>query len=435
MLQKNLELELNIESLGINGEGVAKVDGAVVFVPYALPGEKVLAKIIFAKSSFYVAKILNIITSSPFRVLPPCPYFNKCGGCDIQHLCYEQQLLFKQNLVKNNLKNIAKVDVNVLPCEPSPNTLEYRNKFSFPISKNGVGMFKQNSHEIINIDNCHIQQPWAKDVIQIFNAFIKQSGNSVYDEQTKKGLLKHLVCRMEQNQLLVCVVINGSKLKNANLLIEMLKQKFNKFGLITNINTLCNNVIFGDKFEYFYGLKNITISQNQVLFNVSINSFLQVNSQIANLIYDNVTNQVENEVVVNAYSGAGLLTAMLAKKAKQVYGIEIIDSAHLNAEELIKLNSITNVKNICGDVKIELPKIKNFDTIVLDPPRKGCDKSVIDLINNQKPNKIVYVSCDSATLSRDIKNLTNYSVELIKPFDMFPQTKHVETLAILKLKD
>ena len=432
MLQKNSELELNIISLGVNGEGVAKHEGAVIFVPFALPNEKVKAKIIYAKSNFYVAKVMQVITPSPFRINPPCPYFLKCGGCDLQHLTYEEQLNFKTNLVKNNLKSIAKLEPIVLPCEKSDLSFNYRNKFSFPISKMGVGMFKQGSHEIIPIDNCLIQADWVKPVIKIFNTFISQSGNSVYNEQTKQGLLKHLVCRMEQNQLLVCVVINGNKLKHSEKLIEMLSDNFEHFGLMLNINTLCNNVILTDKFVYLHGLKTITISQNQILFDVSINSFLQVNTLVASKIYDEVIKHVTNEVVVNAYSGAGLLTAMLSKTAKHVYGIEIEKSAHLNAEELIKKNSITNVTNICGDVKVELQNIKNFNSIVLDPPRKGCDKTVIELINNVQPQKIVYVSCDSATLSRDINNLKGYNLIYVKPFDMFPQTKHVETLAVLE---
>lgn len=432
MLQKNLELELNISSLGINGEGVAKVDGAVVFVPFALPDEKVRAKIIYAKSSFYVAKVLEILKPSKFRVNPPCPYFNKCGGCDIQHLEYSKQLEFKTNLVKNNLKNIAKLDVPVENCEPSNNQFYYRNKFSFPISSQGVGMYKEGSHEIIPINNCLIQTDWARDIIEIFNKFINLSGNSVYNEQTKQGLLKHLVCRMEQNQLLVCVVVNGNKLKNADKLIKMISEKFMHFGLMLNVNTLCNNVILTDKFIYLHGFKTITMSQHQMVFDVSIDSFLQVNTFVANKIYDEVVAQVEGEVVVNAYSGAGLLSALLSKKAKYVYGIEIVKAAHLNAEQLIKRNSITNVTNICGDVKMELHNIKNFDTIVLDPPRKGCDKTVINLINLVSPKKIVYVSCDSATLSRDISNLTGYKITKVKPFDMFPNTRHVETLAVLE---
>ena len=432
MLQKNLELELNITSFGINGEGVAKHDGAVIFVPYALPDETVKAKIIYAKSSFYVAKVLQILKPSPFRIKPPCPYFGKCGGCDLQHLTYNKQLEFKTNLVKNNILNIAKQDITVLPCEPSNTQYYYRNKFSFPISPSGVGMFKEGSHEIITINNCLIQTEWAKSIIEIFNKFITLSGNSVYNEQTKQGLLKHLVCRMEQNQLLVCVVVNGNKLKNADKLIKMLSEKFEHFGLMLNENTLCNNVILTDKFTYLYGFKTITMLEHQIVFDVSIESFLQVNTYIANKIYEEVCDSVTDEIVVNAYSGAGLLSALLSKKAKHVYGIEIVKSAHLNAEQLIKRNRIKNVTNICGDVKMELHNIKNFNTIVLDPPRKGCDKTVINLINLVYPNKIVYVSCDSATLSRDISNLKNYKITKVKPFDMFPNTRHVETLVVLE---
>ncbi len=441
MINKNMDLTVEIIDLGINGEGIAKVDGAVIFVPFALINETVKIHIIYAKSKFYVGKILEIIKPSPFRVIPLCPHFSKCGGCDLQHLNYEQTLNFKTNLVKNALKNIGKIENaenKVLPCI-SKNSYYYRNKFSFPIGFDNahsfVGMYKENSHTIIEIENCYIQQKWAKVLIEIFNQFLNSNSNSVYDEQTKKGLIKHLVCRMENNQLLVCVVINGDKLNNYELLIKLLKPLFQNFGLMLNINTLNNNVILSNKYKHLYGINTIKMEENGLNYEISLNSFMQVNSEISKEIYNQVVNLVNNEIVVNAFSGAGVLSGLLCKTAKHVYGIEIVESSHLNAENLKQKNNLTNLTNILGDVSKELKNIKNFSTIVLDPPRKGCDAGVINTILNVDPEKIIYVSCNPATLSRDV-NLLKEKYELIwaQPFDMFPQTRHVETLALLQKK-
>ena len=439
MITKNMELEVSIIDLGINGEGIAKHEGAVIFVPFALKDEVVKIHIIYAKSKFYVGKIIEIIKPSKFRVKPLCPHFSKCGGCDLQHMQYNETLNFKTNLVLNTLKNIGKLDVDkkVLPCV-SANNYYYRNKFSFPIGFNEVGfvgMYKENSHNIIKIENCYIQQPWAQEVITIFNQFLKLNFNTVYNEQTKEGLIKHLVCRMEQNHLLVCVVVNGKKLNEHQKLVEMLNTKFESFSLMININELKNNVILSNNYKFLYGNPQITINQDGLTYDVSLNSFMQVNTQIANLIYAKVKQHVKNEVVVNAFSGAGFLSGLIAQSASHVYGIEIVESSHNDAEKLKLTNNIKNLTNILGDVNVELPKLKDFKFIVLDPPRKGCGKQIMETILNVMPENILYISCNPATLARDLSYLNNnYNIEFVQPYDMFPQTRHVETLVHLKRK-
>ena len=288
-------------------------------------------------------------------------------------------------------------------------------------------------YNIIKIENCVIQQPWALDVITLFNTFLQSNQNSVYNEQTKEGLIKHLVCRMEQNHLLVCVVVNGKKLNNYDDLIKLLQTKFDSFSLMININELKNNVILTENYKILYGNPQIALNQDGLQYNVSLNSFMQVNTEIATMIYNKVKDTVKNEVVVNAFSGAGFLSGLIAQTAKKVYGIEIVESAHLDAEDLKKNNNISNLVNICGDAKIELPKIKGFEFIVLDPPRKGCGKDVMDTILSVMPNNILYISCNPATLARDLAYLgNNYQIEFVQPYDMFPQTRHVETLVSLK---
>lgn len=442
MITKNMELTVRIVDLGVNGEGIAKHDGAVIFVPFALINEEVKIHIIYAKSKFYVGKIVEIIKSSNHRTTPLCPHFNRCGGCNLQHLKYEESLNFKTKLVENALTNIGKlpnISKLISPCISSPNEYYYRNKFAFPIGFNKhpyVGMFKENSHEIIEIKQCFIQQNWANTLINIFNEFLIQSNNSVYNENTKTGTIKHLVCRMEDNQLLVCVVINGKQLNNIELLKEMLAKNFNCFGLMLNINTKHNNVILTNEYKHIYGIKTINLQEGALKYEISLNSFMQVNTLIANKIYSKVCTLTKHETVVNAFSGAGVLSGLIAQNASRVYGIEIVKSSHENAENLKKNNELTNLTNILGDVSTELPKIKDFSFIVLDPPRKGCSQEVLNTIISVQPKNIIYISCNPATLARDLGNLKDYyNIQLIQPYDMFPQTSHVETLVHLKLKE
>ena len=266
---------------------------------------------------------------------------------------------------------------------------------------------------------------------------------SVYDETTEKGTLRHVVARGNDDGVLVTLVINGNGLKNTKPLIDLLQSKFENFGLNLNINTKKSNAILTDKFVNIYGLKELKFDEFGVRYAVGNGSFLQVNNYIKKAIYNAVLTNIEpDEIVIEGYSGAGLMTAMLASKAKHVYGVEIVEEAVKSADELMKKNDIKNVTNICGKCEEEIPKLIGKiekSIVVLDPPRKGCDLKVIEALAKAKPSKIIYVSCAPNTLGRDIKNLTElscgaYEIENITPFDMFPQTKHVETLAVLKLK-
>lgn len=439
-MKKNDILDVSIVDMGCNLEGIAKADGAVLFVPYAISGEKLKAQVINTKQRAYIAKILEITEPSPYRVKPRCPYFTKCGGCQVQHIAYEKQLELKNKLVQNAITNIGKLDIAVNPCVPCENQYYYRNKFAFPLNPETkkIGMFRTNSHNIVDISDCAIQQPWAKDVIDIVNSYVEKNDVSVYDETTKTGSLKHIVARCFANQYLITLVINDEKLPNIESLIDALKQKFDNFGLNYNINKSKNNVILSEKFRHIYGLKSIKCTEFGVNYEINNASFMQVNDDIKHKIYQAVFDAVSGDVVVDAYSGAGLLSAMLSKNAKQVYGIEIVPDAVKSADNLCRENKITNLKNICGDTAVELPKLAsklNKFSLVLDPPRKGCDPKVIETILKSAPEKIVYVSCNPSTLARDLCGLKEkYNVVSITPFDMFPETCHVETLAVLKLK-
>ncbi|MGN1221698.1 MAG: 23S rRNA (uracil(1939)-C(5))-methyltransferase RlmD [Christensenellales bacterium] len=444
MIKKNDIIAAQIENYGCNGEGVAKVDGQIVFLPYTLKGEKLTATIIYDKKNFLIAKPNNIYAQSKFRTTPPCPYFAKCGGCQLQHACYEHTLTIKQNIVQDAISKIGKINFKVLPCVASDMTYNYRNKFAMPCNPatRQLGMYRTNSHSIVDVEKCILQKSQINKLITVFNQYLKTTKTSIYDEHTKSGALKHLVAREIDDKLLITVVINADHLKDVNTLVELLKQNFDKFGLNLNINKLNNNVILSNKFINVYGLEQIDITENNISYSITNQSFLQVNNHIKNKIYDAVFDEIKNGVVIDAYSGAGLLSAMISKHAQKVYGIEIVKPATTSANLLKQKNHIENLTNINGDCAKVLPELleklsvqdKQNLTVILDPPRKGCDKKVLQSILTAKPKKIIYISCSPSTLARDLNILTDekeYKIQKIQPFDMFPQTKHVETLAIL----
>lgn len=443
-MQKNDEFVVTISNLGSNGEGVASVDNTVVFVPFALPQEKVKIHIVKVLKNFAYAKLVQVLEPAKQRVQPKCPVFKKCGGCQLQHLQYSSQLIFKQNLVQNNLKKFAGVDHAVLPCVPSSLEYAYRNKLSLPISEQKgkvvAGFYAPNSHNVIANTACVLQGEWAEKIVCIVLKYIELSGETAYSTM-QTGNIRHLVCRFVNNSLMVCLVTQTGTIKNSKLLIDLIKAQFDNFSLLTNKNNSKTNVILGDSFKLLYGYLTQQLTNFGIKYEVSPQSFLQVNQDIQNKIYKQVLDEIEpDSVVIDAYSGAGLLSAIVAQKARQVFGIEIVPSATQNANVLAKNNNISNMQNICGDSSIELPKLiqtlsKKSVTVILDPPRKGCDQKVVDSLIKTQPNKIIYISCNSATLSRDIKPLTSlYNIKSVTPFDMFPQTQHVETLMILTLK-
>ena len=442
-IKKNDELEVKIDRLGSNGEGVATVGGKIVFVPFALPNEKVLIKIINDKNSFLIGKLIDVKVPSKFRCEAKCPNFSKCGGCDIQHLIYDEQINFKTELVQNTLKKYAKMDINPEKTEKSDKIWRYRNKFAFPVAnQNGkicIGMYRKNSHQIIEVEDCLLQSEFASKIVKLFKEYMLENNISAYDEETKIGTIKHIVCRENDGKFILTVVVTDEKFNNFEPLIHKLKTQFQEFGLYKNVNKLKNNVIFGNLDVHIYGLKELEIEEFGIKYFVNNRSFLQVNNDIKTKIYSKILEFVKDEkTVIDAYSGAGLLSSIIAKHAENVYGVEIVKEATENAEKLKKINNLHNLTNINGDCVEVLPelakKLKDF-AIVIDPPRKGVDKRVCEAFLNAEPKKIVYLSCDPATLSRDLLLLSEkYKVVYLKPWDMFPQTANVETLVCLERK-
>lgn len=442
-LKKNDELEVEIIRLGANGEGVAVHNGIVIFVPFSLVGERVLVHIINDKNSFLIAKIIKFLRVSEERVVPPCPYFEKCGGCDIQHMPYHMQLEFKKEMVKNSLEKYGKIYTEINDVVPSDKEYRYRNKFAFPVvEEDGVlkiGMYRKNSHDVVSIEDCMLQSENVKMIIYLFKEFMLTNKISAYDEETKSGTVKHIVVREHDGAFILTVVVANEMFEYFEPLIEKLNMHFEKFGIVKNVNILHNNVIFGNFDQHIYGINELDFHEFGVDYSVNNRSFLQVNDYIKKEIYQTILSVISGEEnVIDAYSGAGLLTSIIAKHCDHVWGVEIIKEATENANNLKNKNNLYNLTNINGDCAEVIPALAkelNGDfVVVVDPPRKGLDKKVLDAFLESKPKRIIYLSCNPATLARDLADLKqDYDIEFVQPYDMFPQTANVETLVCLKL--
>lgn len=440
MLEKNQELEVEICAYASEGQGIARVDGFVVFVPFTIVGEKVKIHIIKVTKSFAVGKLLEVIKPSKERVEPKCKHYYKCGGCSLQHMSYACQLEFKKQVVQDALQKLGGFEkVKVENVIASNNMFEYRNKSAFPLytDENGVlrvCMYKGMSHNPIYIDECLITNVTNMNIAFAFQKIANEFFNS------SKNDFVHLVVRTIENKSLVTIVTK-KHIKNAKVMFEALKNTLSlsekDFGLFECIKKTDNNVILDGEISHLFGLESINFDVLEIRTSVSPMSFFQINLDIMKKIYEKVNKLVSGEIVVDAYSGAGLMSAILAKSAKKVYGIEIVKEATADANCLAKLNNIKNLVNINGDTSVVLPEIQKEIgeyTLVLDPPRKGIDETVAKTICEYKPSSIVYVSCNPATLARDLKVISagGYEICMVEPYDMFPETAHVETVVSLK---
>lgn len=417
-------METKIFDYGMNGEGVGKVDGKIILIEGALIYEDVEFEIIEDNKNYSTAKLINIKTPSPARQTPACPYFFECGGCYIQHMNYTEQLKFKALHIKKTLKKICNIDIEVNETIPSTSAFSYRNKMSFSVSKNQCGLLKKNSKEIVNICSCPLADRNINNVLSIFKEYI-----NIY----KTDLIKNLVIRSINGQILVGVVTKKEiKLKR---FFEMLSAKFNKIGLYQIINTRKDSVVLSGQTKHLGGIKEIEINEFDLSYSVDLLGFHQTNLEIQNKLYNHVLKYIdENSVVINGFSGQGLLSAIISKNAKKVIGIEINKSSHLSAEELKKQNNIKNLTNICGDFHKQITNVlKSANTIILDPTKKGCGKEVMNEIKGVE--NIIYISCNPIALAKDLNQILNeYDIEEITPFDMFPNTVNVETFVKLKRK-
>ena len=428
-----------IDDLDMSAHGIAHKDNKTIFVNNALIGEKILCEISKQKQNLIWAKNLEILSKSADRTKPICPYFFECGGCDLQHLKYQKQLEFKKTQIKLSFKKICDKTLQDFDVVKSQNEFYYRNKMAMKISSFGgkktLCFYQKNSHNEVQISSCKILNQKFEIVIDLVNNFLAKCGLDAYDETTKTGTLKHIVARIIDNKLLLTFVITeNKKMNNIPDLFNNLCSHFDSVGINISINK-SNKEILSTNFKNLIGNNVVSFENLGIKQQISNQSFLQVNTLVANKLYEYVTNQI-SEDIVNAYSGAGLLSAIIAKKhpKNRVYAIEINNNATNLANNLKKENEIQNLQNFCGDAAeiLNSLNLKSFN-LVVDPPKSGLDDKMIETINTFLPKKIVYISCNKISLAKNFNKLkNNYEITSIKAFDMFPQTKDVETVITLE---
>jgi 23S rRNA (uracil1939-C5)-methyltransferase len=450
-VKKNEYYELKIEDIGTQGEGIGKIDGYTLFVKDALPNDTVKVKVTKVNKGYGFAKLISILNSSPNRCEPVCELANVCGGCQLQHLDYKAQLVYKKGVVANALTRIAGIDkFTIYDTLGMDEPYYYRNKVQFPVgNKNGeiiIGFYQGRSHTIIETSKCYIHHQINEQIIQLVKAYMVEAGVSAYQEERHSGLIRHIVTRRsyESGQVVVTIVINGKQLKNEEVLISKLRQIPEISGICININKEKTNVILGKTLKTIWGEPYIMDRIGDVQFRISPLSFYQVNPIQTKKLYEKAlefANLTGEEVVLDAYCGIGTITLFLAQKAKQVYGVEIVDEAIIDARKNAELNGIHNAEFFVGKAEEVIPNLYRQehvkpDIVVVDPPRKGCDEALLKTILEINPRTIVYVSCDPGTLARDVKVLAagGYKVEKVQPVDMFPMTAHVETVCLLTRK-
>lgn len=434
-------LKVKIDDLDMNSKGIAHHCGKTIFVDNALIGEEIECEILNQKNNLVIAKNKKILSVSPNRTTPLCPHYFVCGGCDTEHIKYEESLNFKKNQLKLTLKKITNLTLPDFEIEKSPEIYHYRNKIALKICKlNGKKVlcyYKKNSHETVEIKTCKIANSGFDCVIEKFNDFLKATQVSAYNEKTKHGVLKHMVARIINNNLLLTIVLKQNhKLDNLDKLYQDLSKSFDNVGINININN-SDNQILSENFVDIVGTNFVEFFNFNLKLKITNASFLQVNTPVANEIYDFCSNLLSG-TTVNSYSGAGLLSAIIAKKSKKnkVFGIEINKNATNIANILKHENNIDNLENLCGDSAKVLSKLnlKDFN-LILDPPKSGIDKNMIETIKTFLPSKIIYISCNKISLAKNLNELKDfYEIKQLKAFDMFPQTINLETVCVLQKK-
>ncbi|MFF2158516.1 23S rRNA (uracil(1939)-C(5))-methyltransferase RlmD [Paenibacillus chitinolyticus] len=465
-VEKNGEYTAEIIGIGHDGEGVGRVEGFTLFVPGALPGERVRLKVLKLKKQYGYAKLLEVLESSPDRVGAPCPIYDKCGGCQLQHLDYAAQLKVKRQLVVDNLERIGKLKVAdplmhdiaraseadgivVYPTIGMSDPWRYRNKAQVPFGEEQGGLvggfYAQGSHRIIDMEACLIQHANNDEVIAKVKEIGRGLGIRAYREETHQGLLRHVVVKVgfRTGEIMVVLVTNGKEIPHAEEWIEKIRAAIPGVASICqNVNTGRTNVIFGPTTRVLWGREVIYDYIGDVKFAISARSFFQVNPVQTEALYGKALEYAGltgGETVVDAYCGIGTISLFLAKHAKKVYGVEIVPEAIEDAKRNAELNGIRNAEFAVGGAEDVLPEWQRAgvrpDVIVVDPPRKGCDERLLDTILQLRPERIVYVSCNASTLARDLRVLEDggYRTVCVQPVDMFPHTVHVESVALLSL--
>ena len=448
---KNEKYVVDIIDNGFEGEGIAKIDGLTVFVPGSIKGEKCEILIVKVLASHAYGKIVNIIEKSENRKESDCATYKRCGGCSLRHMTYESTLKLKRQVVQNLVNKGLKKKVEVLETIGMENPYNYRNKAQYPVGLNSegqpeVGVFAQRTHTIIPIQKCLIQTEISQKIAKTILNFVKEKNIQVYNEENQKGLLRHIVIKVGKytNQVMCILVVNDSKFNQEQELVKLLCEKYPEIKtIVKNINNKNTNVILGKENINLYGNGYIEDKLGEYIFKISPMSFYQVNPVQAEILYTTAINQAnldKNDILFDLYCGIGTIGIFASKYVNKVYGIEIVPQAIEDAKENAKINDIKNIEFICGDVEVAFDELINKEKIVpsaiiVDPPRKGLDNKTVENIAKIKPAKLVYISCNPATMVRDLAKLEEiYNIKTIQPVDMFPWTNGVESITILEIE-
>ncbi|MGG3561925.1 23S rRNA (uracil(1939)-C(5))-methyltransferase RlmD [Neobacillus rhizosphaerae] len=450
-VNKNDYIDVVFEDITHDGAGVAKVEGYPLFIPNGLPGEKAKIKVIKTGKGYGIGRLIEIYEKSPYRVDIPSEEKHKYGGCQLEHISYKGQLKYKENQVRQVLTRIGKLeDVVVHPILGMEEPFHYRNKAQVPVGeKDGkliAGFFKQRSHEIVDTNESLIQLPEVNEAVKVVKEICSELGIPAYQEESHKGVLRHIMARYgkQTEELMVVIITRTTDLPQKNKLVEEMVARLPKLkSIVHNVNSKRTNVIIGEKTNVLWGNEVIYDYIGDVKFAISTLSFYQVNPVQTKVLYDKAleyANLSGEENVIDAYCGIGTISLFLAQKAKKVFGVEVVPEAIEDAKRNAELNEITNAEFAAGEAEVVIPKWykegNTADVLVVDPPRKGCDEALLQTIIEMKPKKVVYVSCNPGTLARDLRILEDggYRTVEVQPVDMFPMTTHVECCAWLERK-
>ena len=453
-MKKNEIIEVDIIDNGFKGEGIAKFEDYTIFIPGLIKGEVAKVKILKVQKDIAYAKIEEIITKSKYRVEPDCPTYEKCGGCDLRHMSYLQTIRLKKDALLKTLRKelgdeLDSIKINKFVDMDYP--FYYRNKLQFPVGvgedgKAIMGVYSERSHRIIPTTDCKIQNELAQEIAQSIIEFMNNNNIPAYDEKTLEGIVRHIIIRTAYSteEIMITLVVNDMAVPKEKELVKFLTQKYRKIKtIVKNLNDQNTNVILGDTTQVIYGDGYIFDYLGEYRFKISPLSFYQVNPIQTEKLYDVAISKAKltgKENVFDLYCGIGTIGLFASRKANKVYGIEVIPEAIVDAKRNAVINNVKNIEFVAGEVESELPKIlkeENIspDVVFVDPPRKGCAASVIKKLLEVKPSRIIYISCNPATLARDLKLLSEgYSIKEITPVDQFCYTHHVECVASLKLK-
>ncbi len=448
-MRKNDEIILEITDVTAEGSGVGRYEGMAVFVPLTAVGDKAKVLILKVKKNYAYGKLVELLEESVDRIENDCSVFTRCGGCVSRHISYEKECEIKENHVKNCINRIGKIDLLPQKIIPAVKSAGYRNKAQYPVSQQGkVGFFATHSHRVIECDNCLLQPKEFSQICKTVEDFIKEFNVSIYNEETHSGVFRHLYLRKGEktDEIMVVFVVNGNKLEHSEeIVIRLLKAFPEKIKSIQlNINREDTNVILGDKCVVLYGEDHITDIICGVTVRISPLSFYQVNRDMAEILYKKAAEygRVEGKSIIDLYCGTGTIGLSMAKYAKKVIGVEIVKEAVEDAKINAAVNGFKNTEYICGDASAAAKHLalrgERADVVLLDPPRKGCDKALLETVANDfSPERIVYISCDPATLARDAAVLEDlgYFLKEYTPVDLFPRTAHVETVALFERKE